>query len=193
MLGLLRGRWLWCYSRHGVGWGQGEADVSGVGCDVTMGARVPGFGAPEPLPGVIWGRRMQRWGRFRHHTVATARKASLKQRRGRMVQNSTRLGRAPCWVCCCGRLRHTDGGPVGPSRWACHHPHGPWRCCTPRALSAALPARFAGLGRAAAERSWPSRRPPHTHGPALRRSSCLASDRAHGIHLWPTCASQRRA
>ena len=57
---------------------------------------------------------MQRWGRFRHHTVATARKASLKQLRGRMVQNSTRLGRAPCWVCCRTRLRPTGGGFVGP-------------------------------------------------------------------------------
>ena len=102
---------------------------------------------------------MQRWGRFRHHTVATARKASLKQLRGRMVQNSTRLGRAPCWVCC----RHGSDPPAvvlwardGSPR-ARHHPRGPRRCCSPRALSAALPARFPGSGRAAAERSWPSR------------------------------------
>ena len=77
-----------------------------------------------------------------------------------MGQNSTRLGRAPCWVCCRDGsdppavvLWARDGSPR-----ARHHPHGPRRCCSPRALSAALPARFPGSGRrAAAERSWPSR------------------------------------
>ena len=88
--------------------------MSGVGCDVTMGARVPGFGAPEPLPGVIWGRRMQRWGRFRHHAVAAARKALLKRRAGQdgaeqhQAWSSSLLGVLP------SRLRPTGGGSVGP-------------------------------------------------------------------------------
>ena len=37
MLGPLRGQWLWCYLRQGLGEGQGKAWASGVGCDVMMG------------------------------------------------------------------------------------------------------------------------------------------------------------
>ena len=88
--------------------------MGGVGCDVTTGARVPGFGAPKPLPGVNRGRRMQRWGRFRHHTVAAARKALLKRRAGQdgaeqhQAWSSSLLGVLP------SRLRPTGGGSVGP-------------------------------------------------------------------------------
>ena len=74
MSGLLRGRWLWFNLLQGLGEGQGEACVSGVGGDVTMGRGVPGLGTIEPPPGVNRTLRLQRRGRLRHYTAGKAGK-----------------------------------------------------------------------------------------------------------------------